>query len=207
MRLVMLGSFLRSVSRVVRARHIGARFAVLALALTAIPAGAGVAAASSGQAARGAGVTASHPKPFDVSTASLNNMRTSWDPSEPNLSPSTVKGSSFGQLVRTSVTGLVYAEPLVIGSTVIVATESNYVYALNASTGAVEWKTGVGPAYKIPNCQVVLWLDDAPSTAAQRAAFQNYMEHGGAWLGFHIAGWMDSRATWPWFADFLGTMF
>lgn len=55
--------------------------------------------------------------------------------------------------------------------------------------------------------QVVLWLDDAPSTPAQRVAFQNYMEHGGAWLGFHIAGWMDNRATWPWFADFLGTMF
>ena len=55
--------------------------------------------------------------------------------------------------------------------------------------------------------QVVLWLDDAPSTAAQRAAFQNYMERGGAWLGFHIAGWMDNRGVWPWFADFLGTVF
>jgi uncharacterized protein len=55
--------------------------------------------------------------------------------------------------------------------------------------------------------QVVLWLDDAPSTPAQRAAFQDYMEHGGAWLGFHIAGWMDNRETWPWFADFLGTVF
>ncbi len=55
--------------------------------------------------------------------------------------------------------------------------------------------------------QVVLWLDDAPSTPAQRAAFQNYMEHGGGWLGFHIAGWMDSREMWPWFADFLGTVF
>ena len=55
--------------------------------------------------------------------------------------------------------------------------------------------------------QVILWLDDAPSTPAQRTAFQDYMEHGGAWLGFHIAGYMDSRKTWPWFADFLGTIF
>ncbi len=55
--------------------------------------------------------------------------------------------------------------------------------------------------------QVVLWLDDAPSTAAQRRAFEEYMEHGGGWLGFHIAGWMDSRQAWPWFADFLGTLF
>lgn len=55
--------------------------------------------------------------------------------------------------------------------------------------------------------QVVLWLDDSPATPAQRAAFQDYMEHGGAWLGFHIAGYMDRRETWPWFADFLGSMF
>jgi type 1 glutamine amidotransferase len=55
--------------------------------------------------------------------------------------------------------------------------------------------------------QVVLWLDAAPSAPAQRAAFQDYMEHGGGWLGFHIAGYMDSHKTWPWFADFLGTLF
>jgi uncharacterized protein len=55
--------------------------------------------------------------------------------------------------------------------------------------------------------QIVLWLDEFPSTPSQRTAFQNYMEHGGAWLGFHIAGWMGSRETWPWFADFLGTIF
>lgn len=60
---------------------------------------------------------------------------------------------------------------------------------------------------KLKQYQVVLWLDDAPSTPAQRAAFQNYMEHGGAWLGFHIAGFMDNRNTWPWFYDFLGTLF
>jgi type 1 glutamine amidotransferase len=55
--------------------------------------------------------------------------------------------------------------------------------------------------------QVVFWLDDAPSTPAQRTAFEDYMEHGGAWFGFHIAGYMDNRKTWPWFADFLGTVF
>ena len=55
--------------------------------------------------------------------------------------------------------------------------------------------------------QVVMWLDDAPSTAAQRTAFEEYMEHGGGWFGFHIAGWMDGRKIWPWFADFLGTLF
>ena len=55
--------------------------------------------------------------------------------------------------------------------------------------------------------QVVLWLDEFPSTPAQRKAFEDYMEHGGAWFGFHIAGWTDGRKMWPWFSDFLGTVF
>jgi uncharacterized protein len=55
--------------------------------------------------------------------------------------------------------------------------------------------------------QVVVWLDDFPSNPDQRAAFEAYMEHGGAWLGFHIAGFIDRREVWPWFADFLGTLF
>ena len=45
----------------------------------------------------------------------------------------------------------------------------------------------------LKECQVVLWLDEFPSTPAQRRAFEDYMEHGGAWFGFHIAGWTDGR--------------
>ena len=35
--------------------------------------------------------------------------------------------------------------------------------------------------------QVVLFLDTRPEVPAQRMAFQKYMEHGGAWMGFHFA--------------------
>ncbi len=52
--------------------------------------------------------------------------------------------------------------------------------------------------------QVIVWLNDFPHTPAQRAAFQNYMEHGGAWLGTHVAGYNDATTKWPWFVDFLG---
>src|ERR1700691_5637506 len=38
-----------------------------------------------------------------------------------------------------SVDGAVYAQPLVVGSEVIVATENDSVYALSASNGAVLW--------------------------------------------------------------------
>ncbi|MBV8551853.1 MAG: ThuA domain-containing protein [Acidobacteriaceae bacterium] len=52
--------------------------------------------------------------------------------------------------------------------------------------------------------QVVLWLNDFPHTQAQRDAFQQYMSHGGAWLGFHVAAYNDRDTKWPWFVDFLG---
>ncbi|MGD0557969.1 MAG: PQQ-binding-like beta-propeller repeat protein [Streptosporangiaceae bacterium] len=37
------------------------------------------------------------------------------------------------------VDGAVYAQPLIVGSEVIIATENDTVYALNATTGAVRW--------------------------------------------------------------------
>src|SRR5580700_5235366 len=52
--------------------------------------------------------------------------------------------------------------------------------------------------------QVVLWLNDEPINAEQRLAFQQYMETGGAWLGFHASGYNDKDTNWPWFVDFLG---
>ena len=52
--------------------------------------------------------------------------------------------------------------------------------------------------------QLVLWLDELPSTPQQRTAFAEYMKGGGGWLGFHIAGYNDFSTNWPWFVDFLG---
>ncbi len=59
-------------------------------------------------------------------------------------------------------------------------------------------------AVNLNKYQVVLWLNDFPSTAEQRQAFQKYMEGGGAWFGFHVAAYNDSDTHWPWFVDFLG---
>lgn len=52
--------------------------------------------------------------------------------------------------------------------------------------------------------QLILWLNNFPQTAEQRAAFERYMEHGGGWLGFHVAGYNDKTTNWPWFVDFMG---
>ncbi len=52
--------------------------------------------------------------------------------------------------------------------------------------------------------QLVLWLNEFPKTPQQRAAFERYMEHGGGWIGFHVAGYSDKDTHWPWFVNFLG---
>ncbi len=58
--------------------------------------------------------------------------------------------------------------------------------------------------------QVVLFLDTRPEVASQRAAFQEYMEHGGAWMGCHFAGFAltpsDVPQNWDWYHNhFLGS--
>lgn len=64
------------------------------------------------------------------------------------------------------------------------------------------WKKLTEPALK--NYQLVIWLDDFPQSAVQRSGFENYMEHGGAWLGFHVSAYNDKDTKWPWFVQFLG---
>ncbi len=59
-------------------------------------------------------------------------------------------------------------------------------------------------AEKLKNVQLVVWLNDFPHTDAQRKIFEDYMAHGGAWLGFHVSAYNDESTHWPWFVDFLG---
>ncbi|GAA3449488.1 Ig-like domain-containing protein [Dactylosporangium matsuzakiense] len=80
----------------------------------------------------------------DNTTIAKDVLRTGWDNQEPGLTPSTVVGANFGQLFKTPVQGQVYAQPLVVGSTVVTATEDNWVYGLDAVTGAVKWSRSLG---------------------------------------------------------------
>ncbi|HEX9032788.1 MAG TPA: PQQ-binding-like beta-propeller repeat protein, partial [Streptosporangiaceae bacterium] len=80
----------------------------------------------------------------DEVTASQNTLRDGWDASEPGLSPSVLTGGSFGQLFSTPVNGQVYAQPVVAGSTLVVATQNDYVYGLDAASGAVRWSMSLG---------------------------------------------------------------
>lgn len=57
--------------------------------------------------------------------------------------------------------------------------------------------------------KVVLFLDTRPETPEQRAAFREYMENGGGWMGFHFAGFALTPSAynqdWDWYHnEFLG---
>ena len=57
---------------------------------------------------------------------------------------------------------------------------------------------------RLKSYQLVIWLNESPARAEQRTAFERYMQHGGAWLGFHAAAYNDKDTNWPWFVEFLG---
>ena len=57
--------------------------------------------------------------------------------------------------------------------------------------------------------QVVLFLDTRPDVPEQRAAFKKYMDNGGAWMGFHFAGFAltpsEFPQNWDWYHnEFIG---
>lgn len=61
----------------------------------------------------------------------------------------------------------------------------------------------------LSNYQVVVFLDTRPELAAQRDAFEKYMKSGGAWMGFHFAGFALTPSAypqnWDWYHnDFIG---
>jgi Abnormal spindle-like microcephaly-assoc'd, ASPM-SPD-2-Hydin/PQQ-like domain len=128
--------------------------AVAAAGLTAVAAAgpAGAAATHAGQHNHAAPVAPGSGPAADETTVSQNNLRDGWDPNEPTLTPAALQNGSFGRIFKTSVNGQVYAQPLVVGNTLIVATENDWVYGLNATTGAVLWKTSLGTPYHITSC-------------------------------------------------------
>jgi len=124
-----------SAGRPARARSIRL-LAVIALAV------AGVTGVSAGVPPFGSAARAR----ADEVTISTNTLRDGWDQSETTgtLTPSTLTSGTFGELFAAQVDGQVYAQPIVAGNTVVVATENDEVYGLSAATGAIKWSTSLG---------------------------------------------------------------
>ncbi|HEY3191670.1 MAG TPA: PQQ-binding-like beta-propeller repeat protein [Solirubrobacterales bacterium] len=87
--------------------------------------------------------------PGQASAAKKRGRAANWPTYHANLARTGVDTSSpaLGQVHRAwsrPLDGSLYAEPLVVGSRVYVATENNTVYALNAKNGHVAWKRHLG---------------------------------------------------------------
>lgn len=50
----------------------------------------------------------------------------------------------------------------------------------------------------------VIISSNASPGGAERKMFEDYMENGGGWVGFHAAAYNDRSTNWPWFLKFIG---
>ena len=83
-----------------------------------------------------------------------------------------------------------------------VATEYNFTYDSTRDWNNLNFKF-------LSNYQVVIFLDTRPDSLPQRKAFQQYMEYGGGWMGFHFAAFAltpsEFPQNWDWYHEtFLG---
>src|SRR5262249_39934462 len=77
--------------------------------------------------------------PNGAITQAGDEARTGWYPDQPGLNPAIVGGATFGRLFKTALPltpgEQVLAQPLVYNGKVLVATEANNLYLLDAVTG------------------------------------------------------------------------
>jgi hypothetical protein len=71
-----------------------------------------------------------------------------------------------------------------------------------------DWKN-MNPEF-LSHYQVVVFLDTRPEKPSQRAAFRQYMEDGGGWIGFHFSAFALTPSAfpqdWDWYhRQFLGS--
>jgi hypothetical protein len=78
----------------------------------------------------------------DETTISVDSTRQAWRQDESALPPSQVP--SINRQFSTAVSGAIYGQPLVVGSMVVVATETDMVYGIDRSTGVIKWSRSVG---------------------------------------------------------------
>jgi hypothetical protein len=97
------------------------------------------------------GVLSAAPAAADVTTVSVDNLRTGWDQNEAGLSPSDASAPDFGQLFATKLDGQIYAQPIVAKGVLLAVTEQDKAYGLDPVTGKIRWTRDVGPEWAASN--------------------------------------------------------
>jgi hypothetical protein len=77
------------------------------------------------------------------------------------------------------------------------AAQNNFSY-----TATQNWDM-LSNAGTMAQYQVVMFLDDLPQTASQRAGFQQYMQNGGGFFGFHVSAFTTNANGWSWYHNTL----
>ena len=89
--------------------------------------------------------------PNNAITQAGDESRTGWFPDQPGLDPATVGGPNFKRLFKTALPltqgEQVLAQPLVYSGKVLIVTEANNLYLLDANTGAVTNQRALGGAF------------------------------------------------------------
>jgi uncharacterized protein len=77
-----------------------------------------------------------------------------------------------------------------------VAKQYNFIY-----DSTDNWDN-LNPSF-LSKYKVVIFLDTRPENPVQRVAFKNYVDNGGAWMGFHFAGFAFTPSAfsqnWDWY--------
>lgn len=87
--------------------------------------------------------------PSPTSTKAISSNDTDWttyhrDNTRAGFSANTPDPQKLSQTWHTKLDGAVYGEPLVVSGHILVATENDTLYSLDANTGQVLWHTNVG---------------------------------------------------------------
>ena len=106
--------------------------------------------------------------PNGTITQAGDEGRTGWFPDQPALDPSTVGGAGFKRIFQTTLPLLdpagkvdyVYAQPLVSGNRVFIASASNNLFSLDAVTGAVVSQRNLGKPFapSVLQCGDQTWV-------------------------------------------------
>src|SRR5882672_11226010 len=93
--------------------------------------------------------------PNGAITQGADEARTNWYPDQPGLDPAIVGGPNFKRIFNTTLPSAgekVMAQPLVVNGKILIATENNNLYLLDAVTGAITNTRGLGSTYTPAGC-------------------------------------------------------
>ncbi|MDQ6616544.1 MAG: choice-of-anchor D domain-containing protein [Actinomycetota bacterium] len=123
---------------------------------------------------------------------SSDNTRTGWYSNVPKITPY-VAAHQFGQKWSSAVDGQVFAQPLVVNGTIVVATIRGTVYGLSAATGVPQWSRKLGTAFNNAD----IGCPDPPFSGIVGTPVADSISHPGHYIAFLISRTYASGTSGP----------